>query len=67
MFGSIVHCLKHAADPIGVCTYCGRGMCRDCNASLAAARLKCSAECDKALARNARAIQSLLDKNAKTR
>lgn len=64
MIGKIMHCLKHAARAIGICSYCGRALCRDCVTLPPTARLVCSAECDKALGREVITIQLLLDKNA---
>jgi len=61
-----VRCSKHAVEAIGVCIYCGRALCRDCIPVPAAARLVCSADCENALAINARAIQLLLDKSAQS-
>ena len=60
-------CFKHnAADSIAVCAYCGRAICAACVVSPTVERIVCSEDCSAALARNARAIQLLLDKSAQS-
>ena len=56
----------HAADAVAVCAYCGRAICLTCIRSPKAARIVCSEDCSAALARDATAIQLLLDKSAQS-
>jgi hypothetical protein len=57
-------CFKHnASDAVAVCAWCGRAICLDCIPSPAAARIVCSPGCATALAREAGAVQLLLDKS----
>lgn len=60
-------CFKHnSAGAVAVCAYCGRALCTACVLSPTAARIVCSEDCATALARNAQAIQQLLDKSAQS-
>jgi hypothetical protein len=59
-------CSKHAVDAIGVCAYCGRGLCVECVPANGGARLVCSAGCAETLSRNDQAIQSILRKGVQT-
>jgi hypothetical protein len=56
-------CLKHHSDAVAICAYCGRAVCSDCIVSLTAPRMVCSVECGSALARDDRAVQSILQKS----
>jgi len=61
--GQLVHhmkCYAHPADAIGVCAWCGRGLCADCARPAANPRLVCSPACAAALARADQAMQSIL-------
>jgi hypothetical protein len=54
-------CFAHPAnEAVGVCAYCGRGICTDCNKPADSSRLACSAACAEALLRNEKAIGSIL-------
>jgi hypothetical protein len=59
-------CFKHKTEAVAVCAYCGRAMCEECNASLSAPRMVCSADCGAALERNDRVMQSLLKKSVQS-
>ena len=56
----------HAADAVAVCAYCGRAICLTCIRSPKAARITCSEDCSAGLARDAKALQLLLDKSAQS-
>lgn len=59
-----MNCHLHASGAIGVCAYCGRGLCPACaEASAGQPRLVCSPACAAALARDDRAMQSILQKS----
>ena len=57
-------CVKHNAEPIGVCAYCGRAVCPECAPDHAVPRLVCSPSCAAALARADDAIQTILQRAA---
>jgi len=60
-------CFKHnSMDAVAVCTCCGRALCPDCIQDPNATRIVCSSDCAKGLARDASAIQLLLDKSAQS-
>jgi len=60
-------CFKHhVADAVAVCAYCGRGLCPECISAPTPARIACSPECQQALARDAKALQLLLDKSVQS-
>jgi hypothetical protein len=60
-------CFKHnSIDAVGVCAWCGRGMCRDCAPSTEAGRMTCSADCAKDLASQSEALEILLDRSVQT-
>ncbi len=59
-------CFKHGTEAIAVCAYCGRAVCRDCVTLPNAPRIVCSTDCAAALARDDRAIQSILQKSVQT-
>jgi len=58
-------CFKHDAEAVAVCPYCGRALCASCASAAvsAAPRVACSDECARALARNERALEMLLQKS----
>jgi hypothetical protein len=57
-------CHLHPADAVGVCAYCGRGLCPECARPGAAnPRLVCSPACAAALARADKAVQSILQQS----
>jgi hypothetical protein len=56
-------CSKHQAEAVAVCAYCGRALCADCLPSPAASRMVCSDHCSAALAREDRAMESILQKS----
>jgi hypothetical protein len=59
-------CFKHKTDAVAVCSYCGRAMCEECVTSPTAPRIVCSTECATALARDERAMQSILQKSVQS-
>jgi hypothetical protein len=56
-------CPRHDQEAIGVCAYCGRGLCRQCVGNSPPARLSCDENCAAALARNCHALESLVEKS----
>jgi len=57
-------CFSHPTEAVGVCAYCGRGLCTECAQSAAdTRRLVCSPECTTALTRDDRAMASILQKS----
>jgi hypothetical protein len=59
-------CFKHKTDAVAICSYCGRAMCEECVTSPSAPRLVCSAECAAGIARDERAMQSILQKSVQS-
>jgi hypothetical protein len=59
-------CFKHKTDAVAVCAYCGRAMCEACVISSSAPRMTCSTDCASALARDERAMQSILQKSVQS-
>jgi hypothetical protein len=59
-------CAKHDSEAIGVCTFCGRGLCAECVTENSGPRLVCSTTCAETLLRNDKAIQSILSKSVQT-
>jgi hypothetical protein len=57
-------CHLHPLEAIGICAYCGRGLCADCAKPASAnPRLVCSTDCAASLARDDKAMQSILQKS----
>ena len=56
-------CPAHNAEAIGVCAWCGRAMCAVCGKSSETRRMVCSDDCAAALAREAKAMESILQKS----
>lgn len=57
-------CYTHATEAVGVCAYCGRGLCADCAKSGGGGiRLTCSPNCAAALTRAEQALESILQKS----
>src|SRR5262245_61987794 len=51
-----MNCFQHSTKPaIGHCTFCGRGLCRDC-ASIVHGKLSCRGECQQEIARERRVL-----------
>jgi hypothetical protein len=59
-------CVKHSAEAIAVCAYCGRALCPDCVAPSENRRMVCSGQCASALARSERGFELLLKKSAQS-
>jgi hypothetical protein len=59
-------CLKHEAEAAGVCSWCGRALCRQCADASGTGRLACAEGCAPALLRQQRALESLLEKSVQT-
>jgi hypothetical protein len=60
-------CHIHPVEAIGICAYCGRGLCADCAKPVHAnPRLVCSPGCAAALARDDKAMQSILQKSVQS-
>ncbi|MGZ4972999.1 MAG: hypothetical protein ACXWDN_09590 [Limisphaerales bacterium] len=59
-------CFKHPIEALGVCSYCGRGVCAECVKDSNGARLVCSNACAETLARNEKALELILQKSLQT-
>lgn len=60
-------CFTHSgAEAVGLCAYCGRGLCRECAQVIRAPRLTCSSECAGVLARNEKVLQTILHQSVRT-
>ncbi|HWD21441.1 MAG TPA: hypothetical protein VHB20_19400 [Verrucomicrobiae bacterium] len=59
-----MNCFKHPVAAVGVCAYCGRGLCSACAPD--AARLVCSPACEAALTRDGQAMQMILQKSVQS-
>lgn len=59
-------CFKHKTEAVAICSYCGRAMCEECIAAPTAPRLVCSTDCATGLARDERAMQSILQKSVQS-
>jgi hypothetical protein len=52
-----MNCFEHPQKPaLGTCTYCGRGLCRDC-AAVVLGKLACRGECQSEVARERELMQ----------
>lgn len=58
-----VKCARHQAEAVGVCTYCGRALCAECEKKSASKRSVCSDDCATALSQNEKVMQLLLQKS----
>ena len=56
-------CTAHNTEAVAVCSWCGRGVCADCAKTSASRRLVCSDDCAAALDREAKAMESILQKS----
>src|SRR5471032_1441572 len=56
-------CLTHNSEAIGICVHCGRALCADCAKTSATERMTCSDNCAKALVRNDKALELILQKS----
>ena len=56
-------CAAHNHEAVGICAYCGRALCPDCNKSSAPTRLVCSETCAATLAQNDQALKMILQKS----
>jgi predicted nucleic acid-binding Zn ribbon protein len=56
-------CAAHNTDANGVCSWCGRAVCPACAKPTAAGRFVCSDNCAAALAREAKAMELILQKS----
>jgi hypothetical protein len=61
-----MRCQQHDLDAVGVCAWCGRGVCRKCVEGAGPLRLTCSPDCATALARQAGVLESLLERSRQT-
>jgi hypothetical protein len=60
-------CLKHdSVDAVAVCAYCGRALCRQCILNAEAPRLACSSACAEAMSRGEKALEAILQQNARS-
>lgn len=59
-------CPRHEVEAIGVCAWCGRALCPQCAGASAVSRLACAEGCAAALARQERALESLVEKSVQT-
>ena len=56
-------CTAHHAEAVAVCVWCGKALCPDCAKPSASKRMVCSDDCAAALAREAKAMESILQKS----
>jgi hypothetical protein len=56
-------CLKHSAEAVAVCAYCGRALCAECVPAPGARRMVCSDDCGAALGRAERGLELILHKS----
>jgi predicted nucleic acid-binding Zn ribbon protein len=56
-------CAAHNAEAVAVCVWCGRALCNVCAKPSASKRMVCSDDCAAALAREARALDLVLQKS----
>jgi len=61
-----VKCSTHQSEATGICAYCGRALCPDCQHPSKSHRLVCSEACDAALLRGDRAIEMVLQKSVQS-
>ena len=61
-----MRCLKHRAEAVAVCAYCGRALCVDCVPDPTARLMVCSDECGAALGRAERGLELILHKSLQT-
>src|SRR6476620_2449806 len=59
-------CAQHKIQAVGVCAWCGRGVCADCSSVTATPRIVCSEVCQTALRKHERAIESILRKSVQS-
>ena len=65
LFDTPMKCFKHdTADAVAICSYCGRGLCRDC-AQTASSRVACSVGCAEALTRNEEHVEKILRQSSR--
>src|SRR5215813_13419543 len=57
---SIMKCLAHKSEAIGVCAHCGRAVCPDCVQGANTSRLVCSTACAEALPRGEADMQLII-------
>jgi len=56
-------CLKHNAEAVAVCAYCGRALCAECVPAPGPRRMVCSEDCAAALDRAERGLELILQKS----
>jgi hypothetical protein len=56
-------CAAHNAEAIAVCTWCGRAVCAECGKQSSSRRMVCSDDCAAALTREAKAMETILQKS----
>lgn len=56
-------CAVHQNEAVGVCAYCGRGLCASCVKPAVTNRLVCSENCSAALTQADRALAMILQKS----
>ena len=60
-------CFSHPAEAVGICAYCGRGLCAECaKPGTDTRRLVCSEGCADALTRDDAAMNSILQKSVQS-
>jgi len=59
-------CLRHDAEAVGVCAWCGRALCRNCTDVTVEGRLSCAQGWAAALTRQERAAEMLMEKSVQT-
>jgi hypothetical protein len=56
-------CLKHSAEAVAICAYCGRALCAECVPAPGARRMVCSDDCATALDRGEKSLELILHKS----
>ena len=56
-------CAAHNAEAVAVCAWCGRAVCADCAKTSPSKRMVCSDDCAVALTREAKAMETILQKS----
>jgi len=59
-------CLKHSAEAVAVCAYCGRALCAECVPVPEPRRMVCSDDCGTALGRAERGLELILHKSVQS-
>jgi len=59
-------CLKHSAEAVAVCAWCGRALCPECVPAPTPRRMACSDDCATALNRAEKGLELILHKSVQS-